>query len=310
MKAVQISKTGGVEVLEYKDLPVPTLKDNEILVKNDFAGVNFIDTYFRTGLYKHALPLTLGREGAGTVVKTTSSRFKEGDKVVYMYAEAGSYANYSAINADQAVHLSAGLTTKMAAASLLQGLTAWTFIREAGAVKKDMWVLVHAAAGGVGTQLVQMLKSVGAKVIGTAGSPDKCELVRKNGVDHVVQSRGEDIPARVKAITGGHGVDVIFDGIGKATFDMDLEMIAMKGTIVIYGNAVRFPHSQRFSWKQLLTNQPFSVWCRSACGHPPPWPQERQDIAAHRHRLCCRETRSGEVRCRAVRNAYVGSGQG
>jgi NADPH:quinone reductase len=250
MNGIQISKTGGVEVLDYKsDLPVPGLQPSQILVRNDYAGVNFIDTYFRTGLYKGTLPMILGREGAGTVVKSTSSSFKEGDKVVYMANTAGAYAQYSAIDERFALHLPSGLTTEQAAASLLQGLTAWTFIREAGEVRAGQWVLVHAASGGVGTLLVQMLKSIGAKVIGTAGSAEKCELARQHGADYVVQSRGDDMVARVKEITEGHGVDVIFDGVGKVTFDPDLEMIAVKGTIVVFGNAVStsFRHSQPHS---------------------------------------------------------------
>ena len=194
--------------------------------------------YVRTGLYPSPLPLVLGREGAGIVTESKSPLFKEGDRVAYMYPAAGAYANYSVVVGKSAVALPDGLTTELAAASLLQGLTAWTFIREAGQVKPGQWVLVHAAAGGVGTLLVQMLKAVGARIIGTAGGAEKCALAKKNGAEFVLHSHDDDIPARVKEITGGRGLDVIFDGVGKTTFDLDLEIIAPKGTLVVFGNAV------------------------------------------------------------------------
>ena len=143
----------------------------------------------------------------------------------------------------KAVALPDGLASDLAAASFLQGLTAWTFVREAGEVKPGQWVLVHAAAGGVGTVLVQMLRLVGAKVIGTAGNDEKCELARKNGAEWVISSRQDDkaLAEQIKEITGGHGIDVIFDGVGAATFDLDLEVVAMKGTLVSFGNAVCTP---------------------------------------------------------------------
>ncbi|KAK2594773.1 hypothetical protein QQS21_007520 [Conoideocrella luteorostrata] len=233
MKAIQISQTGGPEVLQHKDIPVPTLSRNQILVKNDFIGVNFIDTYFRTGLYPAQFPLTLGREAAGTVVASQSD-VPVGTRVAYM--GNATYAQYSAVDAANAVKVPEKLTTEQAAAVYLQGLTAWTFIREAANVQPGQWTLVHAAAGGVGLLLVQMLRSVGAKVIGTASTQEKCELAKKNGAEWTINS-GDDVVAKVKEITGGHGVDAIFDGIGKATFDADLEMIAMKGHLVSFGNA-------------------------------------------------------------------------
>ncbi|POR37440.1 Putative quinone oxidoreductase [Tolypocladium paradoxum] len=152
-------------------------------------------------------------------------------------SEAGTYAQYAAVDAAKAVAVPDAISDQQAAAVLLQGLTAWTFIREAGNVQPGQWTLVHAAAGGVGLLLVQMLRSVGARVIGTAGSKEKCELARKNGAEWTIDSRNDDVVARVKEITGGHGVDVIFDGVGKATFDADLQMIAMKGHLISFGNA-------------------------------------------------------------------------
>ncbi|KAJ3962817.1 hypothetical protein N0V92_000384, partial [Colletotrichum tropicale] len=211
-----------------------------VLVRNEYAGINYIDTYFRTGLYKAPLPQVLGREGAGTVVSahpSVSSSFSPGDRVVYM-GPYSSYATYSAVPASSLLRIPDALGTDAAAAALLQGLTAWTFIREAGVVQKGEWVLVHAAAGGVGLQLVQMLRAVGAKVIGTTSSDEKCALAKKNGAEWIVNSKSQDLAAEVKKITDGHGVDVIFDGVGKATFDSDLEMAARKGRLVVFGNAV------------------------------------------------------------------------
>ncbi|KAK3374354.1 hypothetical protein B0T24DRAFT_291877 [Lasiosphaeria ovina] len=249
MSGVLIEKNGGPEVLQWRtDLPVPKLQDGEILIRNEFVGVNYIDTYFRTGLYKAALPLVLGREGAGTVVASASDDFKVGDRVAYIGERA--YAELTSLAADKAAAIPAGITTETAAASMLQGLTALTFVREAAGIKRGdedkgpgsgPWVLVHAAAGGTGGLLVQLLTVLGAKVIGTAGGPDKCETAAKNGAQFVIDSRNEDVVARVAEITSGKGVDVIFDGVGKATIDSDFDMIARKGTLVIFGNASGSP---------------------------------------------------------------------
>lgn len=237
MKAIQVAQTGGPEVLQLKDVPVPAPSAAQVLVKNDFAGVNFIDTYFRTGLYPASLPLTLGREAAGTVVASHDGSVPVGTRVVYM--DQGTYAQYSAVDASKVVPVPDGLSAEQAAAVYLQGLTAWTLVREAADVQPGQWALVHAAAGGVGLLLVQMLRIVGANVIGTASTTDKCELARKNGAEWTILSSGgdDDVVARVKEITGGHGIDAIFDGVGKATFDADLEMIAPKGHLVSFGNA-------------------------------------------------------------------------
>ncbi|KAK2012863.1 NAD(P)-binding protein [Colletotrichum eremochloae] len=239
MNGIQISRTGGVEVLDYRtDIPVPTLAEGQVLVRNAYAGVNYIDTYFRTGLYQAPLPITLGREGAGTVVAAHPSvqGFKPDDRVVFM-GSVGSYAAYSAVPAAQLVRVPDAVTDEQAAAALLQGLTAWTFVREAGEVKPGEWVLVHAAAGGVGLLLVQMLRAVGAKVIGAASTDAKCALARDNGAEWVVNTSSQDLVAEVARITDGHGADVVFDGVGKATFDGDLQLAARKGRLVIFGNA-------------------------------------------------------------------------
>ncbi|KAK4238670.1 hypothetical protein C8A03DRAFT_14887 [Achaetomium macrosporum] len=262
MSGILIEETGGVEVLQWKtNLPVPELKEGEILVRNEFIGVNYIDTYFRTGLYPSStFPFITGKEAAGTVVavhpsvstpsshnNNTSNKPKEGDRVAYL-ADA-TYAEFTAVPAALAHVLPPSLSTETAAAALLQGLTALTFVREAAGlprpgtstgtlgISSGPWVLVHAAAGGTGSMLCQMLAVHGAKVIGTCGGKEKCEVAKRNGAQWVVDRKEEDVVARVREITGGRGVDVIFDGVGKATFEADLEMVARKGTVVVFGNA-------------------------------------------------------------------------
>jgi NADPH2:quinone reductase len=199
-------------------------------------------SYFRTGLYKAEYPYILGREAAGTIAAahpSVAASFPIGTRVGYL--APSTYAALTAVPARNVLVLPDGIDTRQAASGLLQGLTALTFIREAAGIRPgegQPWVLVHAAAGGVGSWLVQMLAALGARVIGTAGSGEKCELARRSGAGWVVRSREEDVVARVKEITAGKGVDVIFDGVGKATFDADLEMVARKGTVVMVGNAV------------------------------------------------------------------------
>ncbi|KAI9152124.1 putative quinone oxidoreductase [Paramyrothecium foliicola] len=240
MKAVQFSRTGGVEVLEHNDIPVPSpVPEGHVLIRNRFAGVNYIDTYFRSGLYKApSLPLTLGREGSGEVVEVHSSvgggALAPGTRVVYM--SVGSYAEYVAVPAEKVLPVPDGVSLEDAAAAMLQGLTALTLIREAANVQPGQWTLVHAAAGGVGILLVQMLRALGAKVIGTASTEEKCALARKHGAEWTINSN-DDVVAKVNEITNGHGIDAILDGVGKATFEADLKMIALKGHLVSFGNA-------------------------------------------------------------------------
>ncbi|WPB03087.1 uncharacterized protein RHO25_007724 [Cercospora beticola] len=240
MKGVIINKTGGPEVLEYKtDLPVPQPKDGQILIKNDYIGINFIDTYFRSGLYPApSFPYTLGREAEGTVVSTGTGElhgFQEGDKVVWM--DVGAYAEYSVIPAGKAVKVPSDMEPKIGAAALLQGLTALTLIREAHPVKKGDWVLVHAAAGGTGLWLTQLLKSVGANIIGTASTPEKVELAKKAGATHMINYSHEDVKSKVNELTNGQGVIAVFDGVGKDTFDLSLDILARKGSLMSFGNA-------------------------------------------------------------------------
>ncbi|KAI2636195.1 hypothetical protein GGS21DRAFT_515004 [Xylaria nigripes] len=240
MKAVLIGKTGGTEVLEYKtDVPVPTPADDEVLVKNDFIGINFIDTYFRSGLYKAPhFPYLLGREGEGTVVAVGGGKtygLKVGDHVVYQ--STGSYAEYTTAPASGTITVPASFKPGTAAAVILQGLTALTLVREAHHVNRGDWVLVHAAAGGTGLLLCQLLRAIGANTIGTASTAEKVELAKQNGATHVINYSNEDVKARVDELTGGKGCIAIFDGVGKSTFDLSLSCLARKGSMVSFGNA-------------------------------------------------------------------------
>ncbi|RYP49452.1 hypothetical protein DL768_004862 [Monosporascus sp. mg162] len=241
MKGVVIEKTGGTEVLQHKtDMPVPEPKEGQVLVKNDYAGVNFIDTYFRSGLYPlQKFPHVLGCEAEGTIVKTGGGNLlglKEGDRVV-LSLMAGAYAEYTVAPAEKVVKIPAGIPEKVATAALLQGLTALTLIREAYQVKQGDWVLVHAAAGGTGLWLCQLLKAVGANTIGTASTQEKVDLATRAGATHVINYSHEDVKSRVMELTGNKGVAAVFDGVGKATFDLSLECLARKGSMISFGNA-------------------------------------------------------------------------
>jgi NADPH2:quinone reductase len=260
MKAIQIKKNGPAEVLELMNIPIPDLGEGEVLVRNDFSGINFHDIYVRNGLYPSSVfPLTLGCEGAGEIVAAHSSvvEYSPGTKVAYTAGPGvGSYSQYTRLPASSVVRVPDRLSTQQAAAVLLQGLSAWSFIRAAADVKEGQWTLVHAAAGGVGGLLIQMLRRVGAKIIATAGSEEKCAIALGRGARWAINSSEDDVPAKVKDITAGHGVDVIFDGVGKATFDDDLDMIAMHGQLISFGNAVRHPSAGRCHnalWDEMLT---------------------------------------------------------
>ncbi|KAJ5106951.1 hypothetical protein N7456_003626 [Penicillium angulare] len=241
MKAVVVEQTGGPEVLQYKTShPVPTPQEGQLLVRNNISGVNFIDTYFRTGLYASPKPKILGREGAGTIVSVgpNTSGFKVGDRVAWM--ANGGYAEYTAVPAAKTVKIPEGISDEDVMASFLSGLTVLSFVKETYAVQKGDWVLLHAAAGGAGFLMTQILKSIGANVIGTAGGAEKCALVKSLGADVVIDYRseeGKDWVKLVKEATGGRGVDVVYDSVGKDTWEGSLEAVKRKGTIVWFGNA-------------------------------------------------------------------------
>lgn len=246
--AVVVEEEGGPEVLLYRDdVPVPVPGDGQVLVKNGVCGVNFVDTYYRSGFYKSAKPEILGREGAGVVVAlgpNTAQRYNlaVGDRVLWL--GAGGYAQYTAAEAARVVKLPDGLAEEDAGACTLPGLTALTLVEESYRVQRGDWVLLHAAAGGVGVLLLQILKNLGARVIATAGGPDKVALVQSLGADHVIDYRagagngnGSDWVEQVKRITDGRGVDVVYDSVAKDTWEGSLESVRRKGTIVWFGNA-------------------------------------------------------------------------
>lgn len=239
MKAVQVSRFGGPEVLEVVDLAMPAPGPGEVLLRHTAIGLNFIDTYHRSGLYPQPLPFIPGSEGAGVVeaVGEGVTSLKAGDRVAYAWGPVGAYAQYRTIGADRVVKLPEGIGDRTAAASLLKACTVEYLVCRTYAVQPGETVLWHAAAGGVGLLAVQWLKSIGATVIGTAGSPEKAELARQHGCDHVILYREEDVAARVREITGGKGLKVVYDSVGKDTFMASLDSLAPRGLLVSFGNA-------------------------------------------------------------------------
>jgi len=239
MKGVLIEKTGGTDVLQYKtDLPIPTPKEGEILVKNDFIGINYIDTYFRTGLYPSPKPEILGKEASGHIMSLgpSVSGFSPNDRVAFLSGNAG-YAEYTAAPAAKTLKIPEVIKSVDACAALLQGLTALTLTEEGHAVKKGDWVLVLAASGGVGTWLCQILKAKGVHTIATVGSEGKAATAKENGAEVVLVEGEGVVQEKVKECTDGKGVIAVFDGVGKSTFDRSLEVLARKGTLVSFGNA-------------------------------------------------------------------------
>lgn len=242
-KAVVVEETGGPEVLQYRDdYAIPTPTEGQILVKNNVSGINYIDTYFRVGLYHSPKPEVLGREAAGTVVAigpdTDTHGLAIGDRVIWL--GTGGYAEYTAVSVAKAIKLPSGISDEDATASFLSGLTCLAFTHETYEVKPGDWVLLHAAAGGVGYLMTQVLKKLGAKVIGTAGGPEKVALVESLGADHVIDYRsdeGKNWPAIVNRITGGQGVDAVFDSVGKDTWEGSLQVVKRKGSVIWFGNA-------------------------------------------------------------------------
>jgi NADPH:quinone reductase len=238
MKAIQVQKTGGPEVLTFVDLPLPKPKPNEAVVKIAAAGVNFIDVYFREGRYPSPLPFVDGQEAAGTVneVGGEVKSLKPGDRVAYT-GVLGSYAEYAAVPADRLVKIPEGITEQQAAAAMLQGMTAQYLVYTTYPLKKGETALIHAAAGGVGLLLVQMAKNLGARVIATVGTEDKARLAKEAGADEVIIYTQQDFEAETKRLTGGKGVDVVYDGVGKSTFDQGLNVLRPRGYMVLFGGA-------------------------------------------------------------------------
>jgi NADPH2:quinone reductase len=238
MKAIQIKQTGGPEVMELVELPAPQAKANEAVVKIAAAGVNFIDVYNREGRYKAALPLVLGQEGAGVVsaVGSEVSGVAVGDRVAYTMT-LGSYAEYAAVPADRLVKIPAGVSDRDAAAAILQGMTAEYLVYDTYPLKKGETALIHAAAGGVGLLLVQMAHNLGARVIATVSTEEKAALARAAGADEVILYTQTDFEVETKRITGGKGVDVVYDSVGKTTFDKGLNVLRPRGMMALFGGS-------------------------------------------------------------------------
>jgi NADPH:quinone reductase len=238
MLAIQAVRPGGPEVLEAIDLPLPSPAAGQILVRHQAVGLNYIDTYHRSGLYPLKMPAVIGLEAAGTVeaVGDGVSRFRVGDRVAYN-GTMGAYSEAAVIPADRAVKVPEGVTLEIAAAALLKGMTAEFLVRRCFHVKHGHTVLVHAAAGGVGQILVQWCRALGATVIATVGSEPKATIARELRADHVIDYSREDVPARVAEITGGQGVAVVYDGVGKDTWDASFKSLAKRGMLVTFGNA-------------------------------------------------------------------------
>lgn len=238
MKAVRVHTPGGLDALRYEDVPTPTPKEGEALVKIEAVGINFIDIYMRTGLYKNPLPLTLGQEGAGVVeaLGPNVTQVKVGDRVAYS-GTTGSYAEYAVVPAARLVQMPDGTDAKMGAAAMLQGMTAHYLSHTTYPLQAGDTALVHAAAGGVGLLLVQMAKMRGARVIGTVSTDDKAKLAREAGADDVILYTQQDFETEVKRLTDGRGLQVVYDSVAKTTFEKSLNCLAPRGYMVLYGQS-------------------------------------------------------------------------
>ncbi len=224
--------------MELVELPVPQPKANEAVVKLAASGVNFIDVYFREGRYKSPLPLILGQEGAGvvTAVGADVKSVKVGDRVAWSGLQ-GSYAEYSAVAADRLVAIPAGVSDQQAAAAMLQGMTAHYLSHSTYPLKRGETALVHAAAGGVGLLLTQMAHNIGARVIATVSTDEKAKLAREAGADEVILYTQSDFEVETKRLTGGKGVDVVYDSVGKTTFEKGLNILRPRGMMVLFGGS-------------------------------------------------------------------------
>jgi NADPH:quinone reductase len=238
MKAIQVKHTGGPEVMELVDLPVPEPKANEAVLKLSASGVNFIDVYQREGRYKVALPFVLGQEGAGvvTAVGAGETSVKNGDRVAWA-SILGSYAEYAALPAERLVPIPTGVSDQQGAAAMLQGMTAHYLVYGAYPLKRGETALVHAAAGGVGLLLTQMAHNIGARVIGTVSTEAKAKLAREAGADDVILYTQQDFEQETKRLTGGKGVDVVYDSVGKTTFEKGLNVLRSRGMMVLFGGS-------------------------------------------------------------------------
>ena len=239
MKAVIINKIGGPEVLELKDIQLGDPNSGEVLIKNEAIGLNYIDTYHRSGLYSVELPSNIGIEGAGIIEKVGPdvNDFKVGDRVAYASMPIGSYSTHRIFPTKKLVKVPEGIELENVVTLMTKGITTFYLLHKTYPVKSGETILYHAAAGGVGQILCQWAKSLGCTVIGTVGSNEKIEIAKANGCDHVINYSKENFAERVKEITNGAGVPVVYDGVGKKTFDDSIECLKIRGTMVSFGNA-------------------------------------------------------------------------
>ncbi len=238
-KAIRIYETGGPEVMRLEDVAIGEPGPEQARVRHTAIGVNFVDVYHRSGLYKRPLPAGLGVEGAGTVeaVGPGVTHVKAGDRVAYLSSSPGGYSEVRLIPADRLVRLPTGVSDREAAGMMAKGLTVWALVRRVHAVKPGETVLFHAAAGGVGLIACQWLKALGATVIGTAGSDEKAALAKAHGCDEVIVYTRESFTKRVRELTNGAGVPVVYDSVGKATFEGSLDCLQPFGLMVSFGAA-------------------------------------------------------------------------
>jgi NADPH2:quinone reductase len=238
MKAIRVHDVGGPDVLRYEEVPLPNPGPGQALVKVEAIGLNYIDCYFRAGLYKMALPFIPGMEAAGTVTATAPdvTVVRIGDRVAYA-PHIGAYAEYAAVPADRLVKLPTALDARSASATMLQGMTAHYLASSTYPIKKGDVALIHAAAGGVGLLLIQIAKMRGARVFGTVSTPEKAALAREAGADEVIMYTEKDFEAEVMRLTNGKGVNIVYDSVAKTTFDKSLNCVGMRGVLALFGQS-------------------------------------------------------------------------
>lgn len=239
VKAIKITETGNANVMKFVDVELKKLAPNEVLIRNKAIGLNYIDVYHRAGTYPLPLPTGIGLEAAGVIEEIGSDvkEFKVGDRVAHAAAPPGSYSEKQVYPQEKLVKIPDYISDEIASCIMLKGITSEYLLHRAYKVKKDQFILYHAAAGGVGQVLCQWAKSLGCKVIGTVGSEDKVKIAKENGCDFVINYSKESFSQKVKEITNGKMLDVVYDGVGAKTFEESIECLAIRGTMVSFGNA-------------------------------------------------------------------------
>ena len=239
VKAIRITETGNANVMKFVDVELKKLAPNEVLIQNKAIGLNYIDVYHRSGTYPLPLPTGIGLEAAGVIEEIGSDvkEFKVGDRVAHAAAPPGSYSEKQVYPQEKLVKIPDYISDEIASCIMLKGITSEYLLHRAYKVKKDQFILYHAAAGGVGQVLCQWAKSLGCKVIGTVGSEDKVKIAKENGCDFVINYSKESFSQKVKEITNGKMLDVVYDGVGAKTFEESIECLAIRGTMVSFGNA-------------------------------------------------------------------------